>query len=275
MAQSLGLPRNPDYSWPWQSVAPLFLSELEILLWKAVLSFCLLLSYLLNLRPLMNPHFLAVSPHCACLPTFLRVPLLAADSHILALHISGDNTTTDQVFQSILSFEDLCARSWVEKSLLGHEGSRMRQVIVVCSPQRPCSKEALKPECSLEFCWKEVVGSGGRLFQSLDRVCPQGGWMILGEEALFKWQTPLVAVSCQHWAAGEWILKEGAAGRGGANQALKVGEGDLLHAFQALFLGYFIQCLQWSCKGGIVFIILILFHCDKNTEHEIYPHNKF
>ena len=75
----------------------------------------------------MNPHFLSISAHCACPPTFLRVQLLAPDSHILALHVSGDSTVTDQVFQSILSFGDLCARSCVEKSLLGHAGTRMRQ----------------------------------------------------------------------------------------------------------------------------------------------------
>lgn len=102
------------------------------------------------------------------------------------------------------------------ESLLGHAGSRMRQVNSGSFSTRPHSKEALKPECALEFCWKEAGGSGGRVFWSLDRVCPQGGWMIMGEEALFKWQTPLIAASCQHWAPGEWLLKEGAAECSGA-----------------------------------------------------------
>lgn len=50
----------------------------------------------------MNLRLLAISPYCDSPTAFLRIHLLAIDSHILALCVSGGNTVTDQVFQSIV-----------------------------------------------------------------------------------------------------------------------------------------------------------------------------
>lgn len=160
------------------------------------------------------------------------------------------------------------------ESLLGHAGSRMRQVNSGSFSTRPHSKEALKPECALEFCWKEAGGSGGRVFGHWTVSVPrEDGWSWgrrLSSNDKLPWLLP--AASTEHLENDSWRKVQQNAVE---HQALKMTEGDPLHVLQALFLGYFIQCLQWPCKGGIVFIILILFHCDKNTEHEIYPHNKF
>lgn len=75
------------------------------------------------------------------------------------------------------------------------------------------------------WCWEPSALMLGALF----RVSLKGGngarplyvcifWQwpeaIPGEDvwfrggALFRWETTLIAVSCQHWAAGEWVLRE-------------------------------------------------------------------